>query len=171
MDVRKQVKPTLPERFWAKVVMAEGCWLWIAGKSSRGYGVLGDGAGGSIQAHRASWEINFGPIPKGMCVCHRCDVPACVRPSHLFLGTQSENVADMIAKGRRRGGAPTGERNGSAKLTEAMVRDIREASGTQQAIAERYGVSQFTVSEIKRGKTWRHVRPAANLWTLEGSAE
>lgn len=76
-----------------------GCWLWIAAAKPPGYGVIGVN-GRCSSAHRVSWQLHNGPIPRGMHVCHRCDVPACVNPDHLWLGSHRENMADMVAKGR-----------------------------------------------------------------------
>ena len=154
---------TLPDRFWAKVARRgpEECWLWMAYLNNTGYGNIKHGGreGRMLLSHRVSYELHFGPIPVGMCVCHRCDNPACVNPSHLFLGTHAENMADRNTKGRAAG--PLGESNRRSKLRESDIRDIRHmrASGfTQQALAERFDISQTNVSSIVRGKTWGHVK-------------
>ena len=93
---------TLAERFWLKVNKTTGCWLWISATNEHGYGLIGNGPRGSIplKAHRASWELHFGPIPLGANVLHRCDNPPCVRPDHLFLGTKRDNSQDMATKAR-----------------------------------------------------------------------
>lgn len=91
-------------RLWSKVpVRGDGCWEFAGAKSHKGYGQLPiwrDGRSIPRSAHRLSWELANGPIPAGMSVLHRCDNPPCVRPDHLFLGTQSDNMQDMVAKGR-----------------------------------------------------------------------
>ena len=96
---------TLIERFENKFEKhASGCWLWVAGKYPTGYGMfhLTPKRGVSpTNAHRASWLLYRGPIPQGKQVCHHCDIHACVNPEHLFLGTQKDNIQDMIAKGRK----------------------------------------------------------------------
>lgn len=145
-------------RFWkfVQLDMETGCFLWCGGLYQKGYGsfMMPTPKGWcSHYAHRLAWEFSFGPIPKGMHVLHKCDVRNCVRFDHLFLGTNADNVADMIAKRRHSHGA----RHTSAKLTEAQARKILTAQGTQAAIAERYGVTRQTVSDIRRGKHWKHM--------------
>lgn len=109
----------LVDRFWSKVERgpegSEECWMWVgATVHPMPYGRI-QSAGRYLLAHRVSYEINVGPIPKGLCVLHRCDNPRCVRPDHLFLGTRSDNAADRHAKGRSRGGSNRGAANGRWK--------------------------------------------------------
>lgn len=88
-------------RYWIKVRKTDECWEWIAGKRGKtGYGSFKIN-GVVIDTHRVSWMIHFGPIPDGKCVLHKCDNRVCIRPDHLFLGTQLDNIRDMDKKGRR----------------------------------------------------------------------
>jgi hypothetical protein len=145
--------------FWSKAVRSEGCWEWSAARSHYGYGKL-TYLGRSRIAHRMAWEFAFGPIPAGLFVLHHCDNPPCVRPDHLFLGTQADNIRDKISKGRGRGPtlARVGEANGRAKLNSEQVRTIREryAAGgiSQRLLGREYGLSQQTISYVVRADTW-----------------
>lgn len=98
------VKRDVSKRFWTKVAKTDEhlCWLWTGAKYRNGYGGFGVNRNGlkMTGAHRMSWELAHGPIPPGLDICHRCDVPACVNPTHLFLGTTQDNMRDKIAKGR-----------------------------------------------------------------------
>jgi len=110
------------KRFWQKVEVIPGheCWEWSAYRMPNGYGKFkfNDKEG---LAHRASWEIHFGPIPEGLFVCHHCDNPGCVRPDHLFLGTPQDNVDDMYAKGRDHRHGATHCGNGLHEWTEENI--------------------------------------------------
>lgn len=113
----------------------------------------------SIPAHRAAWLIYRGEIPHGLKVLHRCDVPGCVNPEHLFLGTPRENTLDMIAKGRHMPMVRSrqGTNSNFAKLSPELVMAIREATGRQRDIADRFAISQASVSLIKRRINWKHL--------------
>lgn len=128
----------------------DACWEWTGGRS-HGYGII-TRKGMTVHAHRASYESRHGKIAGGLFVCHSCDNRACINPSHLFLGTHDQNMADMKAKGRQP--KMHGQRNGSAKLSPAQVREILSAQGFHREIAKAFGVSASTVSLIKSGKRW-----------------
>jgi Autographiviridae endonuclease len=151
----KKITP-LAERF-AKFVHQVGpdeCWLWM-GSMCHKYGQVSTGKHGkAMLAHRAAWIIAHDSIPAGLQVLHRCDNPRCVNIAHLFLGTQRDNMHDMIAKGRD---GFRGERHGAAKLTEAIVREIRTSPDTGRALAKRFGVPFQTISNVRRRKSWKHV--------------
>jgi hypothetical protein len=148
----------LADRFWAKVNKTDSCWLWTGYTHRQGYGRMW-GRGRLELAHRVSWELHFGPVPIGMCVLHQCDCCGCVRPSHLFLGTQTDNIHDMEAKGRAN--KLKGSQHHQAKLTEAEVRAIRarHAIGniTQATLAAQYSITPAVVSKIILRKQWRHL--------------
>lgn len=131
-----------------------GCWLWTGAVDKNGYGKL-TVKYRDARAHRESYELHNGPIPDGLVVCHKCDVPACINPDHLFLGTHAENIADRDAKGRH---VPSyGVDNGMAKLDPEKVLAIRASSGSQRQIGVQFGVCQQNVSQIKRNTRWAHV--------------
>jgi len=155
------------KRFWGKVAIGDEdeCWHWIAGKDKRGYGNFRWNNEKSVLAHRVSYFFHKGEVG-GKCVCHKCDNPSCVNPKHLFLGTVQDNNEDRHKKGRCNGGAKPGERNGSAKLTESQVLQIRELSVNGKRnfeLAAMFEVSATTIRGILRNKIWKHL----NLPTLD----
>lgn len=152
-------RPSLAFRFWAKVRKTDDCWLWTGKRNPHGYGVLWHPTPAAPRrmrgAHRVAWELAYGSIADGLNVCHRCDRPACVRPEHLFLGSQLANMRDAKLKQRVPHGdehysrrspetfrrtrtgdnhwthrmparAPRGEANPRARLTEEQVSAIRK---------------------------------------------
>lgn len=145
-----------------------GCWIFLGTVDSEGYGRLGSGGrhGKVVRAHRASYELHHGAIPPGMVVLHACDVTGCCNPDHLRLGSQDDNMKDMVNK--KRGVAPhhRGEANGRSRLSPAQVADIRAryATGaeTQQCLAAAYGMSRSAISSLVRGASWGHIQPTGD---------
>lgn len=169
------------ERFNEKFepCLITGCWHWRDALDVYGYGRLQIGQRTTRKAHRVAYELFNGPIPHGMLVCHRCDVRCCVNPAHLFLGSPSDNNADMIAKGRRRdGGKPhPGEKNGRAILSETKVIDIllrhaRGEIGSAAKEARSLGLHPSAVQRLLSGDAWRHIpRAEAALIALYGARQ
>lgn len=145
---------TLPQRFWNKVIKAEGCWLWSGAKNRKGYGVIGTTAGMSL-AHRVSLELSGIPVPYAKHVLHRCDTPGCVNPGHLFIGTNLDNVRDRESK--QRGNQVHGVANGRAKVSDAEVKAIRNSSLSTKDLAAIYEINVTTVRQIINKETWKHV--------------
>lgn len=130
----------------------DGCWLWTGATFGKdGYGAIGVG-GKTIGAHSYSYIIHKGPVPRGMHVCHSCDVRSCVNPDHLFLGTPKDNFDDMVVKGRFN--VAVGDKNGHTKVKDADIPEIFRLAETmsQSEIAKRFGISQPHVSGILSGR-------------------
>jgi len=141
------------DRFWSKVQKGlnnNECWEWQANRDNNGYGRFGHRYK-LLSAHRVAWEIENGPIPKDLCVLHRCDNPSCVNISHLFLGTHKDNMKDRDQKGRSRGGSLKGETNPSCKHKDCEVTRIKEMAKMgylQKDIIKKLGLSQSYVSGV-----------------------
>ncbi len=137
-------------------VNENGCWICTShAPDKNGYPRYKVGGRGT-RLHRVTYEKHFGPIPRGMCVCHRCDTPSCINPAHLFLGFVADNNADKTRKGRNFIAA--GEKHGQAKLTEAQVLRIVKTEGiTQKALAAQYGICQQHLRRILKAGRWTHL--------------
>jgi hypothetical protein len=162
-EIRK--RRGLLARFWGNVHKTANCWFWLGttvNPTLNGYGTLTIERIGnknrSILAHRLSWQIHFGPIPDGHCVMHICDMPQCVRPDHLKLGTMAENSRDSFSKGRN--GPALRNRPTHAKLTAESVVAIRTAHGNgcpQIDLARKYGVSKQLINLVIKRISWPHI--------------
>ena len=148
-------------RFMDKVLVTEGCHVWLGNIHTNGYGTMIVNRKRRY-AHRLAYTIANGPIPVGLYVCHKCDNHACVNPAHLFAGTQKDNIQDMDRKGRRVNSPLHGESHHRAKLNEEQVRSIRAEydSGieTTTSLGDKYRVSRGTIQFIGTRQTWRHLK-------------
>lgn len=149
------------KRFWDKVDIksANECWPWKGWCRRNKYGVYGilvGGASRSFDTHRVAYYLANGEIPEGMCVCHSCDNPPCCNPNHFFLGTQTDNMSDMVKKGRN----IKGEKVNFAKLKAPQVIGIRELyrkGHTQEHIGSLYKTSRVNVCRIVNYMSWKHL--------------
>lgn len=162
--------PSMEARFWSKVIRSadeDGCWLWTGAC----YKKDGYGAFDNHKAHRVAWELTYGPIPDGLLVCHHCDNRACVRPDHLFLGTQADNIHDCMAKGRFLTGDKAfphlhpelyrGDRHAGVKLTAEEVVEIRRLHRnhelTLDQLAARFGVRNGCIQAVVYRNSWAYL--------------
>lgn len=148
------MKGTIQERFEEKYEKSDGCWNWTAHKNSDGYGTFRI-SDRHQYAHRIAYQLYVGEIPAGLCVCHRCDNPSCVRPEHLFLGTFADNAHDCMSKGRWKD--QSGEKHWRTKLTTEQVRTIRtkHSEGARGVdLAREFGLVRSAVSKIVNQHTW-----------------
>lgn len=151
----------LDERFWNKVEKTDGgCWEWQGYKNYDGYGCF-KLEGKVKHSHRLAYEELVGTIPEGLYVLHHCDNPSCVNPNHLFLGTNQDNMTDMVKKGRQ--SRLKGEKHGRAKLAEEDVIEIRRRvsvgkHGIQTKLGKEFNVSQTLISKIANRQRWTHLK-------------
>lgn len=160
------LSPTVRSRFDEKVRLAgteddDCCWLWTAFTNPSGYGMIRNGRMMAL-AHRVAWALANGPIPDGKHVLHRCDVPRCVNPSHLYIGTNADNMADKVSRGRSSYPRPDrlGEKHPLAKLSAEQVEEIRRLPftyGSGRELAKRFGVTPSNITHIRQRKLWKHI--------------
>ena len=154
---------TTMDRFMEKVVMIplSGCWLWNGCSHPTGYGRFSVIKGSVEYAHRASWMLFRGDIPRGMYVCHVCDIGYCVNPDHLFIGSAKDNMQDASKKGRivlpPAEAMLKAEDQPMSKLRNVDVITIRSSNDTNKSLARFYGVDQAVISNIRHGKSYRSV--------------
>jgi len=154
-------KKSITERFFEKIerIPEAGCWIWMGALLSGGYGAFKMvNPTRQARAHVCSWELHNGAVPNGVCVLHQCDVPACVNPAHLFLGTNQDNSDDKFSKNRQR--FHKGREHHSAKLSEENVRDLRRlwTEGlTITQLGERFHITPQHAWNIANKKRWAHL--------------
>jgi hypothetical protein len=164
------IKKTVEQRFWEKVDkngaicerLGSRCWVWMAGKNKDGYGKFAVDHRKTIASNRMAWELVNGPITDGLCVLHKCDNPPCCNPGHLFLGTNYDNIVDMVTKGRS--WSIDGENNYKHKLTWSDVIAIRDPKNriyTTRQLANQYNVHKSTIQRVLNGERWKP--PAAAM--------
>jgi hypothetical protein len=149
---------SIENRLQTYKVQSNGCWNFLGNKDKDGYGVFSHGRGKQLRAHRASFEFYNKTSADGLLVCHSCDNPSCINPDHLFLGNPKDNTQDMIKKGRKAN--CQGSNHPLAKLNELDVISIKEQRSLGKKlidIANQFGITFQTVSEICKGRTWKHL--------------
>jgi len=149
--------------FWDKVAIVDdedSCWPWLGYCHPKGYGRF-SWHGKMELSHRRAWVLEHGPISDDIKVLHSCDNRPCCRPKHLFLGTDKDNSDDKLAKGR--GVWLSGEQVGLSKLTEIAVIEIRQSELSNRKLGPIYKVSHRTISLIRSGKTWKHIKDDSHV--------
>lgn len=150
----------MTQRFWEKIDKSGYCWVWLASTDTKGYGLIGISSGKTKLAHRYSYFLEYGEIPKGQLVLHKCDNPPCVNPDHLFLGSHTDNARDRSAKGRNNRANQKGENCYLSKLTYQQVVEIRKAYhpnkfGIIKKIADKYGITAGYCGKIINNRVWK----------------
>jgi hypothetical protein len=157
LELTNKKNRTIRERFWSFVDRKphNKCWDWTGAFAGGSYGVIKINKK-NILAHRFCYKLCFGEIPNCLFVCHSCDNPKCVNPSHLFLGRHKDNMNDMVKKDRQ----AVGENNGRCKITLVQVEKIRALKGklSQEKIAKLFNISKTTVGHIHRNETWKYFK-------------
>lgn len=146
--------------FWPKVNKTDSCWIWTGYRTEDGYGRLSM-QGRKLRTHQIAYLLTKGK-PKGI-VCHRCNTPACVNPSHLYDGTPMSNTRDRVLAGISC--ASVGSHHGNAKLTEQQAMTIRQSTGTPTELGKHFGVTRRVIWLIRTGRAWTHLPPPDAIYT------
>lgn len=157
---------TAAERFaeYVMPVPESGCHIFLGQESHNGYGRFQPNGRRKVAAHRYAWLQERGEIPAGLMLCHKCDTPQCCNVDHLFLGTCKENKQDSVRKGRHSHGRPASEakrKTCNPVLTEETARQVFNAEGTHQSIADRMGIKRQLVTKVKAKKIWSWIHSEA----------
>lgn len=148
--------PVKETHFWLDTSIINDCWVWTCYRDKKGYGLL-TWNGRTRRAHHIAWILAYGSVPVGLQVLHKCDNPSCVKPSHLWLGTNADNVRDKMAKNR----GCKGEHHGAARLTESDIEQIKTLYNVhmylQKDIAAAYKIDRSHVSRIVNNKKWSYL--------------
>lgn len=152
---KQNAENNLYTRFWANVETGENdaCWEWKGRRNSSGYGIFDHNNRPNI-ASRFCFEMQNGPLPSDIFVCHRCDNPACVNPRHLWPGTHRENMKDAVSKGRTRNAPRYGSASNKAKLSEDAVHHIRASMDPVKELASAYHVSTTAIRKVLNRENW-----------------
>ena len=150
-------RPRIPisEKIASKVakIPEAGCWIWLGSITNHGYGTMTLGRKTHIVAHRASYELKYGPIPEGMFALHHCDTKCCVNPDHIFLGTQQDNMDDKVCKNRQANGI----KHGMSKLTEEQAKEAKFGNVKPTELAKKFNCSATMIRQIRSGLYWKHL--------------
>jgi hypothetical protein len=142
--------------FWERFIPEpnSGCWIWLGTIEVSGYGMF-PFQGKQWKAHRLAYIFAKGTIPGDLDACHKCDVPCCVNPDHIFLGTHQDNMDDRDRKGRHGARKLAGDRSPNARLSWETVKLIRSSTLSSRLLGQQLGVCRSTIKNVRRGKTWR----------------
>lgn len=154
-DLRLKRGGSAWDRFWKKVNKTPKCWEWTKALDKHGYGLFWY-RGGCELAHRVSFTTEYGKIPDGFGVHHDCDNRKCIRPSHLMVSTQQDNMLDALERGRL--DVFIGSNHKLSKLKEAQVLEIRASKLSEVKLAEKYGVDRSMIGKIRRNESWNHIK-------------
>ena len=148
----------IDDRLCAYIRKTPTCWIWVGHKNEHGYGIITNENKKQVKAHRFIYEQTYGAIPPKMNALHKCDNPACVNPQHIYLGTQKDNVRDMMERNRGGYKAMGGDDHPNRKITMDKANEIRRLWSLggvfQRELGEKFGISQAVVSKILRGQAW-----------------